>query len=265
MRLAATRHLGYLAAMRFCSLCALFTLLTLAPAGAGQLTAAVASNFAVAAEAIADRFTAETGHDVRVSTASTGVLYAQIVNGAPFDVLLAADSERPRLLEEAGEGVAGTRFTYAIGRLVLWSRDKKLAGMDCRARLEDLGRDRLAIANPRTAPYGNAAREFLQAAGLWDRVSPRLVFGENIAQTLQFVATGNATLGLIAEAQAVDPRLPPATCSWPVPAEMHAPIAQQGILLKRAIDNPAATAFVEFLRSRTAQQIILRHGYSVSR
>jgi len=251
--------------MRFRALCALLALLSLVPAGAGQVTAAVASNFAVAAEDIGDRFTAQTGHEIRISTASTGVLYAQIVNGAPFDVLLAADSERPRLLEEAGEGVAGTRFTYAVGRLVLWSRDEKLAGMDCRARLEDLGRDRLAIANPRTAPYGNAAREFLQGAGLWDRVSPRLVFGENIAQTLQFVATGNATLGLIAQSQAVDPRLPKATCSWPVPETSHTTLEQQTILLNRAIENVAARDLLEFLKSRAAQQIILRHGYSVQR
>jgi molybdate transport system substrate-binding protein len=176
--------------------------------------------------------------------------------------LLAADSERPRLLEKAGIGVAESRFTYATGRLVLWSRAAKIADTDCRARLDDLGLDRLAIANPRTAPYGSAAREYLQAAGLWDKVSPRLVFGENIAQTLQFVATGNATLGLIAQSQAVDPRLPAATCSWFVPDDMHSPIAQQVILLTRAIDNRAATEFVDFLKSPTARQIVLRHGYS---
>ena len=166
---------------------------------------------------LGERFEADTGVSVQVSSASSGTLYAQITNGAPFDVLLAADVERPRLLEASGHGVAGSRFTYAIGQLVLWSRSLVSAGADCRQRLENLGKQRLAMANPETAPYGTAARETLLHLDLWERVQPRLVVGENIAQTLQFVASGNASLGFIAATQALDERLPDSTCTWAVP------------------------------------------------
>jgi molybdate transport system substrate-binding protein len=189
--------------------------------------------------------------------ASTGKLYAQIVNGAPFDVLLAADSERPTRLEALDHGVAGTRFTYAIGELVLWSRRAE----NCRASLEGHGTGRIAIANPDTAPYGSAARDFLKEAGLWERVEPRLVIGENIAQALQFVATGNAELGFIAWSQLHTPALPDATCTWPVPPSTHAPIEQQAVLLARAIANTTAKRFLGFLRSDAARVIIRRHGY----
>lgn len=230
-------------------------------AAAERLTLAVASNFRVPAETIAARFTAATGHEVRVSSASTGKLYAQIVNGAPFDVLLAADSERPRLLEEAGLGVAGSRTTYAVGRLVLWSRDPANAGTDCYGQLADLGDRRLAIANPATAPYGIAARQFLQNSGNWQRVSARLVYGENIAQALHFAASGNASLGLIAASQALDARLPDATCSWTVPTDLYPAIEQQAI----AIDNGNAVAmqFMAFLVSPVAQAVIVESGYGV--
>jgi molybdate transport system substrate-binding protein len=226
-------------------------------AGEDVVTVAVASNFANAAAEIATAFHEDTGRRVRLSTASTGKLYAQIVNGAPFDVLLAADSERPQRLEASGVGVAGTRFTYAIGELVLWSRR---AG-DCRASLEQSDTGRVAIANPVTAPYGSAARDFLNKAGLWDVVEPRLVIGENIAQALQFVATGNAELGFIARAQLGVPGLPEATCTWLVPPATHEPIEQQALLLMRAASNPGARAFLDFLRSHAARVIIRRHGY----
>jgi molybdate transport system substrate-binding protein len=192
-----------------------------------------------------------------LSTASTGKLFAQIVNGAPFDVLLAADSDRPQRLESSGAGVAGTRFTYAIGELVLWSRRVS----DCRGNLERAGMGRIAIANPDTAPYGSAAREFLESSGLWERVESRLVIGENIAQALQFAATGNAELGFIARAQLGVPVLPEATCAWPVPTGTHAPIEQQALLLAHAASNPGARTFLEFLRGEAARAIIRRHGY----
>ena len=242
----------------------ILTFAAVVQANAEPLTIAVASNFAPAAREIAAQFTSETGNYVRVSAASTGKLYAQINNGAPFDILLAADSERPRLLEASGLGVAGTRFTYAIGSLVLWSREPKFAAVDCRRQLEDLGRDHLAIANPETAPYGAAAREFLLDIGLWDRAQPRLVFGENISQTLQFVASGNASLGLIARSQSIDARLPEATCSWPVPETAHSPIEQQAVLLQRAAKNSIAASFLEFVTGPTAREIVARHGYTVS-
>ena len=243
-----------------------FVLLSLQAAAveAGTVTVAVASNFARPAAAIARAFEAETGHEVRMTLASTGKLYAQIENGAPFDVLLAADAERPRLLEASGRGIAESRFTYAIGALTLWSRDEALAGMDCRAQLSDLGSRHLAIANPLTAPYGVAAQQFLRDADLWPDVEDRLVFGENIAQTLHFVATGNASLGLIASAQALDARLPPATCEWSVPQGTHAPLEQQAILLKRAADNEAAVMFVSFLQGPIAVEIVREHGYATS-
>ena len=232
-------------------------------ADAEAITVAVASNFTVAMRELVQRFEAESGESVRVSSASTGKLYVQITNGAPFDVLLAADVERPRLLEASGHGVAGSRFTYAIGRLVLWSRDPGLTGADCRQRLENLDRQRLAIANPDTAPYGAAARETLMGLELWERVQPQLVVGENIAQTLQFVASGNASLGFIAGTQALDERLPEATCTWPVPPEAHRAIEQQAILLRRAADNLLASAFVEFLRESAGRAIIEHNGYGL--
>lgn len=228
------------------------------------VTIAVASNFAQPAQVLAALYEKSSGHDVRVTTASTGKLYAQIENGAPFDILLAADTERPRLLEESGVGVAGSRFTYAIGQLVLWSAESELAGQDCYELLSDLGNRKLAIANPLTAPYGVAAREALQESGLWEAVQENLVFGENISQTLHFVVSRNAALGLIAASQARDSRLPEAACSWPVPSSLHGPIEQQALLLSRASGNEAAGDFMRYLRSSLATDVIAAHGYRVS-
>lgn len=221
------------------------------------MTVAVASNFSVTIDEIAAQFTTDTGHRVRLIPASTGKLHAQIVNGAPFDVFLAADSDRPQRLEASGAAVPGTRFTYAIGELVLWSR--QLA--DCRGALDDPGGMRIAIANPATAPYGAAAREFLQQAGLWESVKPRLVIGESISQALQFVASGNAQLGFIASSQLRAPSLPDATCTWPVPTALYAPIEQQAILLQHGRDTDGARRFLQFLRSDSGRVIIERHGY----
>ena len=231
---------------------------------AEQLTIAVASNFLRPAQELAERFEAASGNSVRISAGSTGKLYAQIINGAPFDVLLAADKERPNLLEDSGLGISGSRFTYALGGLVLWSRDPALSGSDCRSQLRNLGSKWLAIANPLTAPYGAAAMQFLQAEGILEQVRPRLVHGENIAQTMHFVVSGNASLGLIARAQATDDRLPEASCRWPVPGSMHAALEQQAVLLETARDNTAAQDFLKFLRSPAARQVISAHGYQVT-
>ena len=221
------------------------------------VTVAVASNFGAAAREIATEFSRVADYELRITTASTGKLYAQIVNGAPFDLLLAADTERPRRLEADGAGVPGTRFTYAIGALVLWSRQAE----DCRAALQRGDTGRVAIANPVTAPYGAAARAYLQQAGLWDSLRGRLVIGENIAQTLQFAASGNAQLGFIARSQLQARSLPQPSCSWPVPEATHAPIEQQAILLQRGADSDGARAFVDFLRGDAGRAIILRNGY----
>jgi molybdate transport system substrate-binding protein len=221
------------------------------------VTVAVASNFGATAREIATQFEQVADYELRITTASTGKLYAQIVNGAPFDVLLAADTERPRRLEADGAGVPGTRFTYAIGGLVLWSRQAE----DCRAALQRADVGRVAIANPVTAPYGAAAKAYLQQAGLWDSLHGRLVIGENIAQTLQFAASGNAQLGFIARSQLHARSLPRPSCSWPVPEETHAPIEQQAIVLQRGAGSEGARAFVDFLRGDAGRAIILRHGY----
>ena len=226
------------------------------------VTIAVASNFKVTAAELAAAFEAETGHRVRLSAGSTGKLYAQIVNGAPFDVFLAADAERPRLLGESGLGIEASRFTYATGSLVLWFADPATAGLDCRKLLEDGLDGRLAIANPDLAPYGRAAREFLTAAGYWALLEDRLAVGESIAQAFQFVATANAEAGLLALSQTRQrTRMAPRGCVWDVPRSMHAPIEQQAILLDRAAGNPAAVALLEFLQNKVAREIIAAHGY----
>ena len=230
-------------------------------ASADSLLIAVASNFTETAQEIATEFRVASGHDVRISGASTGKLFVQIRNGAPFDILLAADSARPARLESSGHGVRNSRFTYAIGQLVLWSRNPAIEPSNCREHLQHLGSDRVAIANPETAPYGAAARQTLIRLKLWTRVRPRLVIGENIAQTLQFVASGNASLGFVAKSQIRSARLPEASCSWDVSPELHDPVEQQAILLERAVNNPTAHAFLKFLRSDPGRAIIARNGY----
>lgn len=234
-------------------------LVPVAAAGQDYVTVAVASNFAATARDVAAQFEEQSNYEIRITTASTGKLYAQIVNGAPFDVLLAADVERPKRLETGGAGVPGSRFTYALGALVLWSRQVE----DCRAVLHSDAAGRIAIANPENAPYGAAAKSFLQRSGLWDSLRDRLVIGENIAQTLQFAASGNAQLGFIAASQLQAPSLPPASCSWPVPDTMHAPIDQQAILLQRGAASEGAKSFLLFLRGDAGRAIIRRHGYSL--
>jgi len=219
----------------------LLPLLLFVSVSAEPISVAVASNFSTPMAELVVRFEESTGHRVRTSTAS-------------------ADAERPARLEESGAGISGTRFTYAIGGLVLWSADVALSDADCRDQLDNLESLRLAIANPQTAPYGVAAMQFLMRADLWNDAQDNLVFGGNIAQTLQFVSSKNANLGLIAASQAMDPRLPAATCQWAVPPSMHDPIEQQAILIK---DGEVGRAFLEFLESADAQEIIRAYGYEV--
>lgn len=236
------------------------TLLAPALAAAGdRLVVAVASNFAGTAKELATAFSAESAAEVRISVGSTGKLYGQIVNGAPFDVFLAADVERPALLEKTGRSVSGSRRTYAIGALVLWSRDPGLKDgcVDALASLDG----RLAIANPAIAPYGRAAVEYLQASGLWHKLEPSLVYGENASQTLQFVATGNARAGLVAASHVINSELPAATCSWPVPQDMHGPIEQQAVVLARSGNTELALQFLDYLCSENGREIIAAAGY----
>ena len=223
---------------------------------ADVVTVAVASNFKSTATHLAERFFEETGHTVRLSSGSTGKLYAQILNGAPYDVFLAADAERPALLEGRGLAEHGSRFTYATGSLVLVSQSVD----DCRAALQDADAGFVAIANPATSPYGRAARQYLAGEGLWDAVSDRAVYGENITQTWQFAFTGNAVVGFAARAQVRAARRDLA-CVYEVPTGTHDPLEQQAVLLDK--DNRTARAFLDFLRSDDAKALIVQDGFEV--
>ncbi|HQV13908.1 MAG TPA: molybdate ABC transporter substrate-binding protein [Denitromonas sp.] len=235
-------------------------LLLIAPmAIGGEVTVAVASNFIKPIEAVAPAFTKVTGHRVRISTGSTGKFYAQIQRGAPFDVFLSADEARPARLEDEGFAVSGSRFIYAIGRLVLWQAETHRDIQPDALRFADGGR--VAVANPVTAPYGTAAAAAIEKLGLTAALAPRLVQGENIGQTFQFVATGNAAYGFVAWSQVSQNGTLIRGSGWLVPADMHPPIRQAATLLTRGADNPAARAFVAFLKSDAARQIIRQHGY----
>lgn len=239
----------------------ILALLTALPAQAGEVRLAVASNFNAAVRALQPDFEAATDHRLRLSTGSTGKLYAQIRNGAPFDVFLAADSRRPRKLAEAGAVAPEGRFTYARGRIALWSPDPdRVDGPDTLAR-DDFRH--LAIANPRTAPYGLAARQTLKDLNRWSELQGRIVRGENIGQAHQFVASGNAELGLVALAQISGPGRSESGSRWLVPERHHAPIRQQAVLLRRAADTEAAQAFLAYLRGPEAAATLRAFGYAV--
>lgn len=243
----------------------LLALAIAAPASAGPVAVAVASNFSRTAEELGRQFSKSSKAEVTFSAGSSGKLYAQIENGAPFDVFLSADNERPAQLEQKGLAVAGSRFTYAYGRLVLWSVDPQLKGKDCRAALSAGQFRHLAIANPKTAPYGVAALAVLEKLGLTpEKLGERLVQGENISQTLQFVATGSAELGFVALSQIRGGEAPAGTCQWEVPSDQHAPIEQQAVLLKRSEKNADAARFLHFLRSDPARKLIVEQGYGLN-
>ncbi|MDH3647836.1 MAG: molybdate ABC transporter substrate-binding protein [Gammaproteobacteria bacterium] len=230
-------------------------------AHADTVNVAVASNFRGPAEVLAKHFLNHSGHHVRISAGSSGKLYAQILHGAPFDVFMSADELRPEKLEQNGLGVSGTRFSYALGQLVLWSQRKQFEGADCLAVLKLLNFDHLAIAHPITAPYGAAAKDWMQKLGLWENVRSRLVTGENIGQAFHFTASGNAALGLIAASQLINKDIPHGSCRYVVPVAEHRPIRQQAVLIERARNNNAARAFLVFLRSEQSAEIIQRYGY----
>lgn len=229
-------------------------------AWAGDVYVAVASNFTAPMQRIAREFERDTGHRAVVAFGSTGGFYAQIKNGAPFEVLLAADDETPARIEKEGLGVVGTRATYATGRLALWSATPGLVD-DQGEVLRRGGFERLAIANPKLAPYGLAAIETLTTLGLLQRLQPKLVQGENITQTYQFVSSGNASVGFVAVSQITRDGKVAEGSSWIVPAALHRPIRQDAILLNPGKDRSAAAALLAYLGGPKARATIRSFGY----
>lgn len=227
---------------------------------AGEVGVAVAANFTAPMQKIAQAFEQETGHKAVLSFGSTGSLYVQIKNGAPFQAFLAADEETPLRLEKEGLAQAASSFTYATGKLVLWSRQPGL--VDNKGDILRSGKfQRIALANPKLAPYGAAAVETLTQLGLLPALQSKIVQGDNIAQAYQFIASENAQLGFVAMSQVVvDGKLIQGS-AWVVPAALHAPLAQAAVVLGKGSDNPAAVAFMRFLRSDRAKSIIRSFGY----
>ena len=233
-----------------------------AAAQAEVVQIAVAANFTAPARALAEIFARTTGHEAKLSFGATGAFYTQIKNGAPFDILLAADDERPIRLEKEGDTVPGSRFTYAIGQLVLWSAKPGFVDGEG-AVLKGGNFNKIAIANPKLAPYGAAAVETMDKLGLAAALTPKLVTGESIGQTYNFIATGNAELGFVALAQVLDGGKLKSGSMWVVPAKYHAPIIQDAVILKRAAANPAAKAWMALMRSPNTQDFIRSYGYDV--
>ena len=230
-------------------------------AHADTVSVAVAANFTAPMQKIAAAFEADTGHKAELSFGATGKFYAQITHGAPFQVLLSADDTTPARLEREGKAVAHSRFTYAIGTLVLWSAQP--GTVDAKGDVLKSGDFKhLAIANPKLAPYGAAALQVMEKLGVATALQPRLVQGENIAQTFQFVSTGNAQLGFVALSQVMADGKIRSGSAWQVPASLHEPIRQDAVLLMPGKDSAAASALLTYLRGRKARAIIQSYGYS---
>lgn len=229
---------------------------------AGQVHVAVAANFAAPLKVLAADFEKETGHKTLVTLGATGKFYAQIKGGAPFDVFLSADDETPARLEREGDGVAGTRFTYATGRLALWSARANYVD-DRGDTLKNGSFANIAVASPKLAPYGAAAVEVLKNLGLLTRLEPRFVLGESLGQTFSFVATGNAPLGFVALSQILEDGKIKGGSAWVVPASLHTPLRQDAVLLARGKANPAAAAFMGYLKTDKVRAVIRSSGYEV--
>lgn len=246
---------AFMAALRWLTLLGgLFS----APLLAAETQVAVAANFTEPAKQIAAAFEKATGHKAILAFGASGAFYTQISHGAPFEVFLSADAERPAKADQDGLSVAGTRFTYAVGRLILYSTTPGL--VDAAGTVLKKGNfEKVAIADPATAPYGLAAIETMKAFGVYDRLKPKIVTGSSIAQAYQFTSTGAAQLGFVALSQVI---ATPGGSRWIVPARLHSPIDQQAVLLKPGATNPAAQAFLRFLKGRTALSIIRRYGYA---
>lgn len=244
----------------------LFMLLALCavlrPASAGEVRVAVAANFTAPMERIAARFEQETGYKLAIAYGASGKFYAQISNGAPFEVFLSADDKTPARLEKEGLAVSGSRFTYAMGKLVLWS--PKEGVVDSQGAVLKQGRfNHLALANPKLAPYGAAAEEVMQKLGVLDALKSKLVQGENITQAYQFVASGNAELGFVALSQVKKEGVEIKGSHWLVPDILYTPIRQDAVLLAKGKDNAAALKFLKYLRGKPAAAIISGYGYEL--
>lgn len=231
-------------------------------AHAAELQVAVAANFAPTLGKLAPAFAAATGHVLRMTSGATGKLHAQIAQGAPFDVLVAADTESPRQLIAGGHALAGTETAYAVGRLMLYSSQPQLVDAKGAVLARDTWR-KLAVANPKIAPYGAAAAAALRKLGQWERLRPRLVMGENIAQAFQFVHSGAAELGFVARSQVVGQS---GGSAWLVPADLHAPLLHEAVLLAHAMRQQppkaqAAKAFLAWLSGPQALAAIVAAGY----
>ena len=220
----------------------------------------MAANFTAPMQKIAAAFEADTGHKAVLSFGATGKFYAQITNGAPFQVFLSADDTTPARLDREGRTVAGSRFTYAIGQLVLWSPTAHY--VDAQGTVLKTGDFKhLSIANPKIAPYGAAAMQVLDKQGLTAQLQARIVTGENIAQAYQFVASGNAQLGFVALSQVMEDGKITKGSAWVIPSDLHEPILQDAVLLAGGKDNPAAAALMQYLRSDKARAVIKAYGY----
>jgi len=230
---------------------------------AEEVRIAVASNFLSTLHVIASNFERDTGHVVVISSGSSGKLYAQIQHGAPFDMFFSADVERPKLMEEEGLAVPGSRFTYAVGRLTLWSADPNLVNGDGQSVLSTRRFEHVAIANPKTAPYGAAAKNALEHLGLWSEVEPRIVQGENIGQAFQFVYSQNAELGFVALSQVLDAKIKGAGSRWDIPFNLYEPLRQQAVILAHAQHLEVAKEFLVYMKGIQARNIIERLGYGV--
>lgn len=229
------------------------------PASGGDAGIAVAANFTAPAKEIAALYQSRSGRSLDLSFGASGQFYTQISQGAPFDAFLCADDERTRKAMQEGLAVPGSEFTYAVGKLVLWSADTALVDPDG-AVLREGNFAKLAVANPKTAPYGVAAMETLKALGLGDALQAKIVQGANISQTYQFVLTRNAELGFVAYSQVIDQKT---GSRWMVPEKLHAPIVQNAVLLKRGTNNLAAKVFLTFLKGAEAAAVIRRYGYAL--
>jgi molybdate transport system substrate-binding protein len=232
-------------------------------AGADEALVGVATNFSAVLEKLSEEFQQETDHRISIAGGSSGKLYAQILNGGPYDLFLSADDALPERLARTAFGVAGSRFTYAVGRLALWVPGEAITSTDLREVLVDDRIRRLAIANPALAPYGVAARNVLQALGIWPEMHGKIVMGENIGQAYALVATGNADAGLVAMSFLVLAGEPPGGHFIELPASAYAPIRQDGILLAHGRENAAAIEFMVFLQGVKARELIAASGYSV--
>ncbi|MCE4052485.1 molybdate ABC transporter substrate-binding protein [Pseudomonas sp. Au-Pse12] len=243
-------------------LATLLAVFTLGSAQAAEVQVAVAANFTAPIQAIAADFEKDTGHKLVAAYGATGQFYTQIKNGAPFEVFLSADDSTPQKLESEGDIVKGSRFTYAIGTLALWSA--KDGYVDAKGQvLKDNQYQHLSIANPKAAPYGLAATQVLAKLGLTEQVKGKIVEGQNITQAYQFVSTGNAELGFVALSQIYKDGKLTSGSAWIVPAAMHDPIKQDAVILNKGKDNPAAQALVDYLKGPKAAAVIKSYGYQL--